>query len=115
MRIVHSVVLSGLLGLAVCVPAQAQEGVAGDPIAHGFQLNDGPSNSLNRIPLTSSEIRQARALEKQRNRHARMEANAWAGFDPARPTTAANPFSQSPYRIYRPAHIWTIWDLSTLY
>jgi hypothetical protein len=115
MRIVQSVVLSGLLAVALGVSAQAQENVAGDPIAQSFQLNDGASGSLNRIPLTTSELRLARALEKQRNRQARIEANAWAGIDPARPTTAANPFSQSPYRIYRPTHIWTIWDLSTLH
>ena len=54
--------------------------------------------------LTPMEIRQARALYQMRQRIARLERNAWLGYDPLRPQWTAIPMTNSgfqPRRVIR--------------
>jgi hypothetical protein len=77
-------------------------------------FSDNPSSSVERVKPTAAEIRQAIALEKRLQRIARMEANAWAGHSTLRPIVAADPYVQSPFRVYTPVRIWTIQDVIML-
>lgn len=72
---------------------------------------EAPSSYSVPVKPTVAELRQARALEKHRQRVARMEANAWAGHSPLRPTVSADPYSKSRYTHVRPYYIWSPWDV----
>jgi len=79
------------------------------------QLENWGSESMQRQKPTSAELIQLRAAEAQRQRIARIESKLWAGIDPGRPAVAANPFTQSRYRVYVPHfHIWTLGDWARL-
>ncbi len=63
---------------------------------------------LRKKQLSVAELRQARALLKSDQRRARMERNAWIGYEPLRPNWNAVPMTRSYYgqqansiRIYR--------------
>ena len=104
MRVGKTILLGLALALACASTSQAQQ--ADDD---AMVLRDGASASVERVEVTAAEIRQARALERHRQRVARIEARNWAGVDPLRPNVAANPFSQSYYRVYIPyGQIWTV-------
>lgn len=47
--------------------------------------------------MTASEIRQARALYRSRQRVARLESNLWMGYEPLRPSWNAIPMTSSRY------------------
>ncbi len=47
--------------------------------------------------LSVAELRQARALYKSDQRRARMEHNAWLGFEPLRPGWSTVPMMRSRY------------------
>lgn len=100
------------VGIAVALTAAAPNALRADENRRPMRLADevSPSYPLYVKP-TAAELRQARALEKHRQRVARMEANAWAGYSPLRPTVSANPFMQPRQSLVRPYHIWTPWDV----
>lgn len=96
------------LGIAVALTS----GLRADENLPRMRLADDASPSYSvRAKPTIAELRQARALEQQRQRIARMEANAWSGYSPLRPTVSANPYTQSRRASFRPRHIWSPWDL----
>ncbi len=71
-----------------------------------IRLSDEPSASSNAEPAkrtmsSVSRLRQERALYQQSQRIARMEANAWMGYEPLRPTWNAVPMMASRYPINR--------------
>jgi len=78
-----------------------------------ISLDAGPSPSLERRP-SAEELKQARAWQRHLDRQAIIRANAWAGYEPLRPTLPANPFTQVHGRVYRPFHIWSVYDYVTL-
>lgn len=78
-----------------------------------ISLDAGPSPSLERKP-TAQELIQARAWQRHLDREAILRANAWAGYEPLRPNLPANPFTQAHYPIYRPYHIWSVYDYVTI-
>lgn len=102
--------------------ATAQPSIAADPVAPIRQ------STISREPVvsfaepqpmeyrkpTAMEMRQARAWDQQQQRLARIEANNWAGYDPSRPTLPANPFTQLHAPIYRPYHIWSVFDYAII-
>lgn len=101
------------IGIAIALAGAALTGDArADENHRPMRLADevSPSYPLHVKP-TAAELRQARALEKHRQRVARMEANAWAGYSPLRPTVSANPFMQPRHTVVRPYYIWTPWDV----
>ncbi|QDS88983.1 hypothetical protein EC9_31790 [Rosistilla ulvae] len=55
------------------------------------------STSYNSQPqaLTVAQLRQQIAMEKSRQRRARMEYNAWRGYSPLRPTASDMPMMRS--------------------
>lgn len=77
-----------------------------------ISLDAGPSTSLQRPP-TAQELIQARAWNRHLQREARMQANAWYGYEPLRPTLSADPYTRMHYHIYRPRTIWSVYDYST--
>ena len=71
-----------------------------------FRLSDEPSPSVDLTPtrLSVSEVnrlRQQRAAYIQSQRIGRMEANAWAGHEPLRPSWSAIPMMSSHYPVGR--------------
>lgn len=102
-----------VLGLVMVWGAAATlQGQEPDP---AVQLENWGSESMQRQKPSSAELIQIRAAEAQRQRIARIESKLWAGIDPGRPAVAANPFTQSRYRVYVPHfHIWTLGDWARL-
>lgn len=101
----RSILVAFALMLATSTSLVAQE--SGDSL----RLETSPSDSIVREKSTAAEIIQARAMEAARQRIARLEMRAWLGIDPARPIVAANPFTQSRYRVYVPVgRIWNHGD-----
>ena len=82
-------------------PAEAARRIAPRPVLSRERppsLRDGLEG------LTPMEIRQARALYQMRQRIARLERNAWLGYDPLRPQWTAIPMTNSgfqPRRVLR--------------
>lgn len=104
-----------LLGLTISAVA-ADDNLPGiRTIRQGdkISLDAGPSPSLERKP-TAQELQQARAWQRHLDRQAILRANAWAGYEPLRPTLPANPFTQVHHRVYRPFHIWSVYDYVSL-
>lgn len=100
-----------LITVAVLVASTAGLSRGDDPLGPIQLFDDAPSAvELQRTMPTAAELRQARALERRRQRVARMEANAWAGYSPLRPTIDADPYSQLRTLHVRPQHIWSLWD-----
>ena len=71
-----------------------------------FRLSDEPSPSVNLAPTRPSvsevnRLRQQRAAYIQNQRIGRMEANAWAGHEPLRPSWPAIPMMSSRYPVTR--------------
>jgi hypothetical protein len=67
-----------------------------------LRLSDEPSASANedsnRRPLsTSARLRQQRALYRDQQRVARIEANAWIGYEPLRPGWSSVPMMSSRF------------------
>ena len=105
MRITYSLVLSLVLALGASATTEAQDGAA-DPL----RLEGGPSPSMTRPLPSAAELRQRRALARQRQRDARMQANAWAGYHPLRPTLSADPYVQLRRPAYRTIYGWPVWS-----
>jgi hypothetical protein len=113
--------LASTLMTLCCGVANAQEPIepgsaplAPATIGRGaIRFDAGPSPSLERR-ATAQELIQARAMERERQRVARIEANAWAGYDPGRPTLAANPFTQMHAPVYRPYFTWHIYSIARI-
>lgn len=100
---------SVLMALAIALAASTS--LVAQDADSGLRLETSPSDSVVRENLTAAEIIQARAMEAARQRIARIEMKNWLGIDPARPVVAANPFTQSRYRVYVPVgRIWTYGD-----
>lgn len=100
-----------LITVAVLVAATAGVSRGDEPLPPLELFDDAPSAvELQRSLPTAAELRQARALERRRQRVARLEANAWAGYSPLRPTVDADPFTQTRAAVIRPQHIWSVWD-----
>lgn len=96
------------LGIVVALTS----GIRADDNLRQMRLaDDAPSPYELRLKPTVAELRQARALEQQRQRIARMEANAWAGYSPLRPTVSADPYTQNRFIPVRPYRIWSPWDV----
>ncbi|QDV68754.1 hypothetical protein Poly24_24670 [Rosistilla carotiformis] len=55
------------------------------------------SASVTPRALTVAQLRQQIAMEKSRQRRARMEYNAWRGHHPLRPTASDMPMMRSNY------------------
>ena len=107
-----------LLAVAVLVVSTSGLSRGDEPLPPIQLFDEAPSaitapspRGLRPAMPTAAELRQARALERRRQRVARMEANAWAGYSPLRPNVDADPYSQSRTVSVRPQHIWSVWDL----
>lgn len=66
------------------------------------RLSDEPSASANEEPArkplsTSAKLRQQRALYRDQQRVARIEANAWIGYEPLRPGWSSVPMMSSRF------------------
>ncbi|MEM9588229.1 MAG: hypothetical protein AAGA03_13185 [Planctomycetota bacterium] len=67
--------------------------------------NTSPSDRSDR-KQTVAQMRQARAMFEAKQRLARIERNAWLGYEPTRPAWAAIPMTTSRYT--RPAFRYPI-------
>jgi hypothetical protein len=108
-----SVLMSlAIVGLSFSV-ANADDGATTTRLSvakrEAVKLDSTPSASIAR-PVTAQELIQARAWNRHLQRQARLDANAWAGYDPLRPALPANPYTQPAYPVYRPMHIWSVYD-----
>ncbi|WP_164104330.1 hypothetical protein [Candidatus Laterigemmans baculatus] len=100
-----------LIAVAVMLAATAGVTRGDDPLPPIELFDDAPSAvELHRSMPTAAELRQARALERRRQRIARLEAQAWAGYSPLRPNVDADPYTRSRDSVVRPQHIWSVWD-----
>ncbi|MFK8112606.1 MAG: hypothetical protein AB8B91_10400 [Rubripirellula sp.] len=77
------------------------------------QFSDNVSTSQSdtrKSKMTVAELRQARALYQADQRRARLEYNAWMGYEPLRPRWNSLPMTSSRYssrrRIYVPAYVY---------
>lgn len=70
----------------------------------------GPSSSsVRNSPMTTAELRQARALYRAQQRVARLEYNLWMGHEPLRPSWNAVPMMSSRYaprQVYIPVYVY---------
>ncbi|MEZ6090448.1 MAG: hypothetical protein R3C05_20990 [Pirellulaceae bacterium] len=86
-------ITSTLLCLA-SVSLHAQEPI---PAAKPIVLQDARGYESVPRPLTTAELRQQIALEKKRQRIARIEYNEWLGHSPLRPNASDMPMMRSNY------------------
>jgi hypothetical protein len=85
------------------VHADAAKPASGDDFTWGeFRLSNEQTPSANAEPAkrplsTSARLRQQRALYRDQQRVARIEANAWIGHEPLRPAWSSVPMMASRY------------------
>ncbi|TWU48768.1 hypothetical protein Poly51_46710 [Rubripirellula tenax] len=75
-----------------------------------LDASPGKSESARTSFSSVNELRQARALLRADQRAARMEYNAWIGYEPSRPQWSALPMMQSRYtsrRVHVPFYVYS--------
>jgi hypothetical protein len=73
----------------------------------GTKREPSSLTKFKRSRMSVAELRQARALLKSDQRRARMERNAWAGYEPLRPGFNTTPMTRSRYErrtVYMPVY-----------